>query len=162
MNPTLEWSAIDESELVTLACTLASLVGSGGVILLEGELGAGKTTFARALLGKLGVGERIKSPTYSLVESYRIPAMQVHHLDLYRIADAEELEWLGLADLVDGPSLMIVEWPDRGAGALPPADLRIQFTHAGARRNLRITGVSPQGQAWLCRMSSGENNSSNS
>ena len=154
MSPTHEWCAIDEPALVEVAAALASLVGNGGVILLQGELGAGKTTFARALLGKLGVGERIKSPTYSLIETYQLVTMQVHHLDLYRIADAEELEWLGLPDLVAGPSLMMIEWPERGEGALPPADLRIQLAHVGERRNLRMTAVSALGQAWLKRLSS--------
>jgi tRNA threonylcarbamoyladenosine biosynthesis protein TsaE len=85
--------------------------------------GAGKTSFARALLTTLGVGERVKSPTYSLVEGYEAQGRPAWHLDLYRIADPGELEWLGLDALADPAALVLVEWPERGAGALPAADL---------------------------------------
>ena len=150
-----EWLQIDEFELTVLARRFASCVVDGGVILLEGQLGAGKTTFARALLGALGVGERIKSPTYSLIESYRVDDLHVHHLDLYRIADAEELEWLGLPDLLDGTRLILVEWPERGAGALPPADLRLCLAHADDHRNLVAVAASGRGEEWLQRLESG-------
>ncbi|MET0231203.1 MAG: tRNA (adenosine(37)-N6)-threonylcarbamoyltransferase complex ATPase subunit type 1 TsaE, partial [Rhodanobacteraceae bacterium] len=132
------WNAgvVDEQELRALAAALASGARTGGVVFLEGDLGAGKTTFARALLGALGVGERIKSPTYSLVESYRARDLDAHHLDLYRIADPGELEWLGLADLLGGSPLVVVEWPERGADALPEPDLVLRLDHAGSRREL--------------------------
>lgn len=149
MNPRTEWLRIDETDLTRLARALATCVSEGGVILLEGQLGAGKTTFARALLGALGVGERIKSPTYSLIESYRVNDLRVHHLDLYRIADAEELEWLGLPDLLEGNSLLLVEWPERGVGALPPPDLRLCLNHAGEHRDLAAIATSPRGADWL-------------
>src|SRR3954453_17857438 len=90
---------LGEDALTELARALAKCVSGGGVIYLEGPLGAGKTTFARALLRALGVGERVKSPTYTLIETYRVADLDIHHLDLYRIADAGELEWLGLPDL---------------------------------------------------------------
>src|SRR5690606_27309192 len=106
--------ALDEAALVALATDLAGRTHDGGVIFLEGELGAGKTTFARALLRARGVGERVKSPTYSLIESYSGSGHPAHHLDLYRIADPGELEWLGLADLVTPGALLLVEWPERG------------------------------------------------
>ncbi|HJT98210.1 MAG TPA: tRNA (adenosine(37)-N6)-threonylcarbamoyltransferase complex ATPase subunit type 1 TsaE, partial [Rhodanobacteraceae bacterium] len=112
-----------------------------------GDLGAGKTTFARALLKSLGVGERVKSPTYSLIESYRAGALDAHHLDLYRIADAGELEWLGLADLWTPRGLVLVEWPERGTGALPPADLVLHFSHAGDRREVVAEPRSLRGEA---------------
>ena len=115
----------------------------------ERRTGAGKTTFSRALIRALGVGERVKSPTYSLIESYRVGALQVHHLDLYRIAHAEELEWLGLPDLFEGETLLLVEWPERGIAALPAADLQIELAHAGDRRNIRICAASPRGLAVL-------------
>lgn len=141
--------AIDEVALGTLAADLAGSARNGGVIFLEGELGAGKTTFARALLRALGVGERIKSPTYSLVETYVGDDFLVHHLDLYRIAGADELEWLGLADLLTPGALLLVEWPERGADALPPPDLVLRLAHAGASRNLRATANTPRGARWL-------------
>lgn len=149
MSAAVEWRAIDEAALEGLAQAFAQQLGQGGVVLLEGNLGAGKTTFARALLKALGVGERIKSPTYSLIESYRIGDLHAHHLDLYRIADADELEWLGLPDLLDSNSLLLIEWPERGAGALPPADLGFRFEHAGERRNVSVSAHSAKGREWL-------------
>ncbi len=149
MSTTVEWPAIDEAALKDLAQAFAPLFSQGGVILLEGDLGTGKTTFARAVLTALGVSERIKSPTYSLIESYRNDGLDAHHLDLYRIGDADELEWLGLADLLDSDSLMLIEWPQRGAGSLPPADLEFRFEHAGERRNVSASAHSLRGREWL-------------
>src|SRR5687768_6215208 len=139
----------DEDALVALARRLAPSVREGGVIHLRGELGAGKTTFARALLQALGVGERVKSPTYSLIESYEAGGIDIHHLDLYRIADPEELEWLGLDGLWRPGALVLVEWPQRGGALLPAADLELELRHAGPRRDLRGTSASPRGAAWL-------------
>jgi tRNA threonylcarbamoyladenosine biosynthesis protein TsaE len=144
--------ALDEAALAAAAVRLAPFVRDGGVIHLHGELGAGKTTFARALLRALGVGERVKSPTYSLIESYRIGDLDVHHLDLYRIADPAELEWLGLDELSGAAALMLAEWPERGAGALPPADLELRLSHAaGDRRRLEARAHGARGEAWLQR-----------
>jgi tRNA threonylcarbamoyladenosine biosynthesis protein TsaE len=140
---------VDEGELVTLAGRLASGARSGGVIHLSGDLGAGKTTFARALLVALGIGDRIKSPTYSLIESYRAGTLDIHHLDLYRIADAGELEWLGLGDLWGRDTLMLIEWPERGGTALPRADLSLELHHAGGKRTLSAVAVSAVGEAML-------------
>ena len=140
---------LDEPALCALAARLAAQVGAGGVIYLRGELGAGKSTFARALLGALGVGARVKSPTYSLVESYRAAGLAIHHLDLYRIADPGELEWLGLADLLAEPHLLVIEWPERARGALPPADLDVRLSHAGAARDVALAGTSARGVDWL-------------
>jgi tRNA threonylcarbamoyladenosine biosynthesis protein TsaE len=141
--------AVDEAGLREIATRLAAAAAGGGIVYLDGDLGAGKTTFARALLSALGVGERVKSPTYSLIESYRAGALEVHHLDLYRIADADELEWLGLADLWTPDALVLIEWPERGARALPPADLVVHFRHAGDRRELSAEANSPRGRQLL-------------
>lgn len=149
MSEILEWRDVDEVALCERAQAFAAPLSGGGVIFLEGDLGAGKTTFARALLIALGVGERIKSPTYSLIESYRAGGLQTHHLDLYRIADADELEWLGLPDLLDANSLMLIEWPQRGSGALPPPDLSLRFEHAGERRHLSARAHSARGRQCL-------------
>ncbi|HET9033429.1 MAG TPA: tRNA (adenosine(37)-N6)-threonylcarbamoyltransferase complex ATPase subunit type 1 TsaE [Dokdonella sp.] len=149
MNSSKAWECIDEAALTQLAETLAGVIEADGVILLEGDLGAGKTTFARALLSARGVGERIKSPTYSLIESYRVDDLSMHHLDLYRIAHPDELEWLGLADLLGSSSLVLIEWPERGLGAIPPADLCIRLDHAGERRNAMMKALSARGQEWL-------------
>lgn len=140
---------LDEPQLRALAARLSAGARSGGVIFLSGELGAGKTTFARALLAALGVAVRIKSPTYSLIESYQVGGLSIHHLDLYRIADPGELEWLGLPDLVAQPHLLVIEWPERGGDALPAADLGVALSHAGARRDLVLTPLSARGGQWL-------------
>ena len=149
MSDGAEWRGLDEPHLVAFAERLAPALQRGGVLFLVGELGAGKTTFARALLRKLGIAARIKSPTYSLIESYRAGALAVHHLDLYRIADPGELEWLGLADLLTEPYLLVVEWPERGGNALPPPDLTIRLQHAPAARDARLDAGSPRGAEWL-------------
>ena len=141
--------AVDEPALAALAADLAPAVRRGGVLPLDGGRGAGKTTFARALLKALGVDARIKSPTYSLIESYPAGELAVHHLDLYRIADPGELEWLGLADLTIGPHLIVVEWPERAGSALPTPDMVLQLSHAGAVRDAVFSAQTPRGEGWL-------------
>ena len=145
----LELPDLDEVQLVQLAQRLAPLLRAGGTLHLAGDLGAGKTTFARALLHALGVGERVKSPTYSLIESYEVGTLCLHHLDLYRIADPGELEWLGLADLRDPAALVLIEWPERGGAALPPADLVVRLAHAVDGRDLEAIAGTLRGRAWL-------------
>lgn len=140
---------LSEPQLGSVAGTLASRVGDGGVIYLSGDLGAGKTTFARAMLGALGVTSRIKSPTYSLIESYTAGDLIIHHLDLYRIEAADELHWIGLEDLGTGKFLMLVEWPERGTNALPPPDLHVKLAHAGTSRRLDLQPASARGAQWL-------------
>ncbi len=149
--PVHEWRGLDEPGLVRVAARFAAGAREGGVVYLHGDLGAGKTSFVRALLSACGVSGRIRSPTYSLVESYAFDGRAAHHLDLYRIADPGELEWLGLADLTDADDLFLVEWPERGSGALPAADLNLQLEHAGSLRNLRIDASSARGARWLAR-----------
>ena len=149
----LDRPGLDEPALVDLAQRLAPAVSQGLVIHLHGDLGAGKTTFARALLQALGVGERVKSPTYSLIESYPLAGNSAHHLDLYRLSDPEEVEWLGLPDLADPDALILIEWPERGGGRIPPADVCIHLTHAAARRNLRAVTLSARGTDALERWS---------
>jgi tRNA threonylcarbamoyladenosine biosynthesis protein TsaE len=139
----------EEAATVALAHRLAPQVAEGGVLYLRGELGAGKTTFARALLRALGVGERVKSPTYSLLEHYKMHGRDAFHLDLYRIAEAGELEWLGLDELEASDAIVLVEWPERGAGALPAADLEILLEHRGTARRGRLEPLSPRGQGWI-------------
>ncbi len=140
----------DEAATIALAQRLALSLRDGGVLYLRGELGAGKTTFARALLQTLGAGERIKSPTYSLLERYCLrDGRDAFHLDLYRIAAPAELEWLGLDELRDGRALVLIEWPERGGAALPPADLEITLDHADRGRHAGLQAVSQRAACWL-------------
>lgn len=117
------------------------------VIHLAGELGAGKTTLARGYLRGLGHDGPVKSPTYSLLEPYDTPAGRVLHLDLYRLADPDEAEWLGLADEQEGSVRLLVEWPERGAGWVPAPDLVVTLEHDDGRRLARLsprTGRAPR------------------
>lgn len=147
-----DWTLPDETATAALAQRFAAAIREGLVIYLHGDLGAGKTSFARALLTALGVGERVKSPTYSLVESYRAGPRIAWHLDLYRIADPGELEWLGLDALADPSALVLVEWPERGAGALPAPDLVLHLEHDASGRRARAEPRSARGVAVLARL----------
>lgn len=147
------WPLADEAATLALGRRFAAaLAGRGMVIYLHGELGAGKTTFTRALLGALDVGERVKSPTYSLIEGYDAHGRPAWHLDLYRIADPGELEWLGLDALADPAALVLVEWPERGRGALPAADLTLRLAYAGQGRQARLEAHTPRGRAVLAEL----------
>jgi tRNA threonylcarbamoyladenosine biosynthesis protein TsaE len=144
-------TGIDETSLVDIAKRLSQTVGAGGVIYLVGPLGAGKTTFARALLSALGVGSRVKSPTYSLIESYNVGPLGIQHIDLYRIADPEEVEWLGLRDFAE-PQLWLIEWPERAAGELPAPDLIVNLAHAGRVRDLALNAKTAKAVKWIAQL----------
>jgi tRNA threonylcarbamoyladenosine biosynthesis protein TsaE len=120
---------------------------------LRGDLGAGKSTLARAMLRALGVEGAIRSPTYTLVECYPLPDGEAVHLDLYRIAAAGELEFLGLDDLRAEASLWLVEWPERGGAALPAADLEIALAQEGEGRRAQLRQNSEKGGLWLAAFS---------
>lgn len=138
---------LHEPALAQLAQVFAPALQSGAILYLQGDLGVGKTTFVRLLLQAMGVGERIKSPTYSLIESYAINSIHAHHLDLYRIADAGELEWLGLADLLEPHDLLLIEWPERGQGSLPDADLFLRFNYVKFdTRDINFAAASKNGR----------------
>lgn len=146
---TLVLDLADEAASQRLGQQLAATLPTRAVVHLQGDLGAGKTTLARALLRALGVEGAIKSPTYTLIERYSVEGGEVAHLDLYRIADPEELSFLGLDELADSARLWLVEWPDRGAAFLPDADLRIRLTVAGVGRRAELEALSALGADWL-------------
>nr|VFJ56007.1 MAG: tRNA threonylcarbamoyladenosine biosynthesis protein TsaE [Candidatus Kentron sp. FM]VFJ56425.1 MAG: tRNA threonylcarbamoyladenosine biosynthesis protein TsaE [Candidatus Kentron sp. FM]VFK10834.1 MAG: tRNA threonylcarbamoyladenosine biosynthesis protein TsaE [Candidatus Kentron sp. FM] len=104
----------------------------GGIIYLQGELGAGKTTLARGIIRAFGITEPVKSPTYTLVESYTAsgrlsPRLRIYHLDLYRLQDPEELEYIGIRDYFGEKAMFLIEWPERGKGGIPAPDLVVSI-----------------------------------
>lgn len=147
----LEFVLPDAEATARLGAALAATQPAQAVVLLHGDLGAGKSTLARAWLRALGVEGAIRSPTYTLVEHYPLPAGgKGLHLDLYRIGDARELDFLGLDDA--GATLWLVEWPERGRGALPPAEVEIRLAVDGAGRRVLLVPLSAVGEAWLGRL----------
>ncbi|WP_028919589.1 tRNA (adenosine(37)-N6)-threonylcarbamoyltransferase complex ATPase subunit type 1 TsaE [Pseudoxanthomonas suwonensis] len=140
----------DSESTEALGRALAATRPPRAVVHLHGDLGAGKSTLARALLRALGVQGPIRSPTYTLVERYPVPGGEAWHLDLYRIGHAGELDFLGLDG--DEATLWLVEWPERGAGALPPADLRIELAQEGMGRRAGLLAGSETGREWLAAL----------
>lgn len=116
----------------------------GWLVLLQGELGAGKSTFARALIQALGHSGAVPSPTYTLVEPYEIGGRKLYHVDLYRLSDAEELDFLGWSELRDG--LALVEWPERVVTLAASADIAIELSYEGESRRIEIEFRSERSQ----------------
>lgn len=135
----------DPAETEALGALLAPALRAGDAVHLSGDLGAGKTTLVRGLLRALGYPGPVKSPTYSLVEPYECGGLSLWHLDLYRVADAEELEFLGLRDVLDGRTVLLVEWPERGADWLPVADLALFLSAKGSSRACRVVAQTQRG-----------------
>jgi len=129
---------VDEQGLCQIAKGLCSELNLPAVVHLSGELGAGKTTFARALLAELGVAGPVKSPTYTLVESHPTEQGVANHFDLYRLEHPEELEYLGFTDLVADAALTLIEWPERAALLLPEPDYTVLLSYAGELRQVSV------------------------
>ncbi len=121
----------DEAATVALGGQLAQLLRPGLVLWLDGDLGAGKTTLVRALLRALGYAGAVKSPTYSLVEVYVVSSLYLYHFDFYRFSDPEEFNDAGLDEYFRNDAVCLVEWPEKAAGHVPPADLSLVFRFAG-------------------------------
>ncbi len=154
----------DESATVLVAAQLAkqltkSTRQSNFTFYLKGDLGAGKTSFARGFLRGLGYPGRVKSPTFTVVEPYELNQIIVYHLDLYRLAYPEELEYLGLRDFLESNVILLIEWPERGGGYLPSADIEIQLQHCQdpqqTGRQLSVDAVSEIGRTVLTGQWSG-------
>ena len=142
-------SGATESLGRALARSIPSAVHTGAVVYLKGDLGTGKTSCVRSLLRTLGVGGPVRSPTYTLVETYNVAALTCVHVDLYRVQKLGEVDELGLRDVVGPGCLLMVEWPEQGEGALPPADLELTLWHAGDGRRARILAKTPLGASWV-------------
>lgn len=125
----------------------------GGRIYLEGDLGAGKTTLARGVLRGYGYEGAVKSPTYTLVEPYEESSFKLYHFDLYRLADPEEVEFLGVFDYFERANLCLIEWAERGKGFLPPPDLEIFLSSEGTGRQIRWEARTAHGEQIAHRLS---------
>lgn len=138
------------AQVTTLARRFAQLLEDNAtrfnktpwMIFLEGDLGTGKTTFVRACLQAMGETGKIKSPTYTILESYEIKQWKIFHLDLYRLADPEELHFLGLEDYFTEDSIFFIEWPRKGLGVLPKPDIVLHYKFLAQGRALELTAFS--------------------
>jgi len=137
-KPQLSFFLENDTETVGLGLALSELLPRPFTIYMYGDLGAGKTTFVRGLLQGLGHTGAVKSPTYTLVEPYELNGHSVYHFDLYRLADPEELEFIGIREYQDEDSLLIFEWPDKGDGMIPKADLVIELTYQDLGRKAEL------------------------
>ena len=142
----------DEAAVQRLAAEFARALQPPIVLFLRGDLGAGKTTFARAYIHALGYEGYVKSPSYGLLETYRVDQQSVLHLDLYRIEDPEELEFLAIRDQFDDSTVLLVEWPDRGRALLPAPDLVLDFGESDATRFIFCTACTEHGADLSRRM----------
>ena len=156
LNITLPNPAATERFAQQLAVALPE-DAAGWVILLQGDLGTGKSSIARAMLQALGHKGTVPSPTYTLVEPYQLARYPLYHVDLYRIASSDELEFLGWSDLRDG--LMLIEWPERVAGLEQDADIRVALSYGAQGRDLRLSALSERGQGILPHLNPGSVNS---
>lgn len=128
----------NEKAMMQLGGKIARQFPKGGIVLLNGDLGAGKTTLVRGLLRSLGFEGTVKSPTYTLVEPYQINDRTIYHFDLYRLGDPEELEYMGGRDYWDSDALCLIEWPEKAHNYLPEADLQLTILHKGEQRRVII------------------------
>ena len=132
-----------------LAAALAAADPPAMFLTVAGELGAGKTTLVRGLLAALGVAGVVRSPTYTLIESYTAGTRRLHHLDWYRLTGADDLEGVGFRELMAPGHWVLVEWPERAASVAAQADLAVELGYAGAGRRLEARAATPRGAAVL-------------
>jgi len=144
-TPAMTLELTDEAATMALGTRLAAALRPGMAVYLQGDLGAGKTTLVRGVLRALGYEGRVKSPTYTLVESYVLSKYTLQHYDLYRMIDPREWLDAGFRDDCNDATLCLVEWPEKAAGLLPPPDMRIQLSLSGDGRKASIHGESARG-----------------
>lgn len=159
-NPSAEFALADESATTRLGAALAraieseagSIARQGLVVGFAGDLGAGKTSMVRAMLRALGVAGVVRSPTFTLVEPYVVSSLNFYHFDFYRLTDPEEFSFAGFREMFGSSSVCLIEWPDKVAGHLPAADLRITLQVAGDGRHARLAAATALGAACLDRI----------
>ncbi|MDD2883845.1 MAG: tRNA (adenosine(37)-N6)-threonylcarbamoyltransferase complex ATPase subunit type 1 TsaE [Dechloromonas sp.] len=144
----------DEAATQYLGSCLAPVMAPGLVIFLEGDLGAGKTTLARALIRALGHAGPVKSPTYALVEVYVISSLYLYHFDFYRFESPEEFLDAGFGDYFNESTVCLVEWPERAAACVPSPDLRIKLLHQGNARVAHLEAASARGASCVKTLTS--------
>jgi len=143
----------DEAATLALGEALGHAIAPGLVVYLRGDLGAGKTTLARGVLRGLGYAGRVRSPTYTLVELYELSRLHLHHFDFYRFQDPREWIDAGFRESFNGRNASLIEWPEKAAGSVPPADVEITLTPSGSGRNASFTSRSLAGQKCLALLS---------
>lgn len=146
------FTAHSDADTQGVGATLSRALVKGAVIYLQGDLGAGKTTFVRGLLRGLGYSGKVKSPTYTIVEPYETDKLTVFHFDLYRLIDAQELQQIGLEEYFNGSAVCLIEWPDKGAPLLPAPDLILEFDIMKDIRNIRLAACTSRGEEILARL----------
>jgi tRNA threonylcarbamoyladenosine biosynthesis protein TsaE len=145
-TPVIHLELADEDATMALGARLAAALRPGMVVYLQGDLGAGKTTLVRGILRALGYEGRVKSPTYTMVESYVLSKYTLQHYDLYRMIDPREWLDAGFRDDCNSSTLCLVEWPEKAAGLLPPADVRVKLSISGEGRKASIHAESAKGK----------------
>ena len=137
-----------------LGAKLYQAINSGFIIYLTGDLGAGKTTLSRGFIQASGHTGAVKSPTYTLLEPYELNGKHILHFDLYRLADPEELEFIGIRDILTDDAIALIEWPDQGKGVIPEADLIIHIQYQLEGRQLTAAANTDKGEQVLKRVQS--------
>jgi len=143
---------VGEEAMTAFGEKIAQVTDGNGIIFLEGDLGAGKTTLSRGIIRGLGHVGAVKSPTFTLVEPYEIGRYRAYHFDLYRLVDPEELEFLGIRDYFEGEALCLIEWPGQGAGFLPKPDMTITIGPHADGRALTLSPEGSRGEAWCAAL----------
>ncbi len=146
MNSLYTLSNVAATEQLALTLSQCVIKQVSTVIYLEGDLGAGKTTFSKGFIQGCGYNGKVKSPTFTLLEYYQIETVTIYHFDLYRLADAEELEYLGIRDYLEKPAIWLIEWPERGRGILPKADIHISIDYHLQDEAMRIMTIAARSE----------------